>query len=205
MTATELSAADWNRITRTTRGETVASVLRPFALKPLGLAPVLDDVDERVGLVLDGLERPRTRVAKVSASAAFSHLDDRDDEEREEYVSGLLSLVARPLTRPIADLLRERFLADVAAECGVRQNLGEVLEAVTGTRLPRQAIGPEMRLAQALSAVPDGLSATVFYLATAVAYDLACEQVARELARLFLDGNFPVGIQHDGAFVVLVK
>ena len=115
MTGTALNAGDWNRITLTTRGEDIERALRPFSLKPLALAPALDDLEERVGRVLDRLERPRTRVAKVSASAAFSHLDDRDADEREEYVSGLLSIVARPLVSPTADLLREKFLADVAA------------------------------------------------------------------------------------------
>ena len=62
-----------------------------------------------------------------------------------------------------------------------------------------------MRLARTLRAVPAGLSATIFYLVTAIAYDLAGEQAARELTQLFLDGNFPVGLQHEGAFVVLVK
>lgn len=205
MNQAALDATAWNDATRTSKGGAVTDALRPFVENPVALADRLPDLEDRLAPALAAFGLTGRRIAIVSATNAFEPMYRMADDKRADYMDGMLSLVGKPLTRSVGWMLHDAYRASVNAACGDVEQLKSIAAGLMAGIIVPQRTRPEMKLAAALGALPVGLMATMFFLVTLTAYDLPGQDVVASLAKLYLDGNFPIGLQHDGSFVVLVR
>lgn len=207
MSKATFDAAVWDSITQYRgRGEEIAALVEPLLAGELALAPPLPDLDERLAAVLAGLGRPAARIVRQSVDDAVRPIARMNIGEAERFVGGLCGLltgcIETPLGRLIDGTFRARAKADRQASNSLRQVGDYVLTCLVAAKPDAPSIPKQFLRAMHGEA---GIRSTALYLALATAFDLEGVDVIRAIARLYLDGNFPIGLQRDGAFVVLVR
>jgi hypothetical protein len=204
---TEMIALDgaWDAVTGTGKGPEIDAATGKLFSGELALAPPLPDLGARLAPALARLCAGPRRLAVVSVADAVSATASMDERRADDYVDGLCAVLPGIVSDHLGGMIDRSYRPAVSADPRARAMVDGTMFFVVSCLCAARPFKPSAgtRFLRALHG-ERSVRSVAFYLAMTIALELDGAEDLRALADLYALGNFPIGLQRDGAFVVLV-